>query len=458
MALRRAPVMCRRRRPAISDPDTKLPDPGLRPWVFKSVTPHGIWAVVAGIAIVALGFAVAFLFVEPPPPSRLTIAAGGTSGAYHAFAQRYKAALARSDIELEVLETAGSVENLALLRDGKADVALLQGGVLEAEAEPALSSLGALFYEPLWLFYRDWQTRDRLLDFAGLRVAIGPDGSGGRALLARLFAANGLDAGRVQFSDLGGEAAVEALLADEVDAYGLVAAAEAPSVQRLLRTPGIRLVSFQRAAGYAQRFDFLSAVTLHEGAIDLGAELPRDDVALVASVANLAAGPSLHPALVAQLLHAVQMVHEPGGLFEDAGTFPAPMHLLLPLHEEARRYYDSGMPFLQRYLPFWVASFLDRMVVLLIPLLTLALPLLRVLPPLYTWRMRARVNRWYREVARVELDHAEGREDAQAALRRLDSIEAEVAGQHVGIAYADAVYALRLHIGYIRQRLDQAAT
>ena len=437
----------------ISDPETKPSDPALRPWLFKTVTPTGLWPIAAGLAIVAAGFAIAFLFVEPPPPSRLTIAAGGDSGAYYAYAQRYKAALAKSDIELEILTTAGSVENLQLLREGKADVALLQGGVLGPEAQPDLTSLGAVFYEPVWLFYRGEQARYRLLDFAGQRVAVGPEGSGGRALLSRLFAANGMADGVVLLSDLGGEAAAEALLEDELDAYGLVAAIEAPQVQKLLRTPGMRLLDWHRAAGYAQRYDYLTRIVLHEGAVDLGAELPRDDTTLIAAVANLAAGPSLHPALVAQLMQAAGEVHQAGGLFETAGQFPAPTHLLLPLHEEARRYYDDGMPFLQRYLPFWVASFLDRMVVLLIPLLTLALPLLRILPPLYTWRMRGRVNRWYREVAQVELDHAEGRKDDAAALRRLDGIEAEVAGQHVGIGYADAVYALRMHIGYIRRRL-----
>ncbi|MEQ9640768.1 MAG: TAXI family TRAP transporter solute-binding subunit [Alphaproteobacteria bacterium] len=425
-----------------------------RPWLFKAVTLRGVMTFVGGVLVVALGFGIASGFVEPPPPSHLTIATGAPGGAYHDFAQRYKKILERENVELEVIRTEGSVENVGLLREGGADVALVQGGVLGPEEHPDLASLGALFYEPLWLFYRGEQTQRSLLDLAGKRIAIGPEGSGTRALMLRLLSANGMDGEVVQLSDLSGAAAAEALLADKVDAVAYVASVRAGNVQRLLREQGIRVISMYRAAGYAQRFEYLSAVTLHEGAIDLGRELPREDVHLVAPVASLIAGPSLHPALVSLLLQAADEVHQPGGLFEAAGEFPAPTHLEPALHDDARRYYERGVPILQRYMPFWVASFLDRMVILLIPLLTLAIPLMRILPPIYQWRMRGQINRWYREIARVELDRAEDRLGNGAALAALNRIEAEVAGQHVGIAYADAVYALRLHINYIRQRLS----
>ncbi len=417
------------------------------------MTPQGLLPALFGLVIVGLGFGIAFGFVDPPPPSSLKIATGGPGGAYYDFALRYKQILARENVELEVIQSAGSVENVGLLRDGEVDVALVQGGVLGPEEQPDLTSLGALFYEPLWLFYRGEQVRYEMLDLAGLTVAIGPEGSGTRALMTRLLTANGMNDGVVRLSDLSGAAAAEALLDDEVDVVAYVASVRAANVQRLLREPGIGLISMHRAPGYAQQFTYLSAVTLHEGAIDLGRELPRDDVRLVAPVASFIAGPTLHPSLVSLLLQAADEVHQPGGLFEAAGQFPAPTHLEPALHDDARRYYANGVPFLQRFLPFWVASFLDRMVILLIPLLTLAIPLMRILPPLFQWRMRSRVNRWYREVARVELDRAEGNLDDATTSRELNRIEAEVAGQHVGIAYADTVYALRLHIDYIRQRL-----
>jgi TRAP transporter TAXI family solute receptor len=395
---------------------------------------------------------VAYQFIKPAPPDRVVMATGSPDGAYHAFAQRYAAHLAREGIELELRNTAGSLENLRLLNAGEVSLALVQGGV-RADAEGVgLRSLGSVYYEPLWVFHRRELPLGRLGDLAGQRIAVGPEGSGTRALATLLLRQTGIEPS-ARWSPLGGQAAVEALRRGEVDALFMVISAQSGLVGRLLRDPEIDLFDFARAEAYTRRHRFLNALDLPMGVMDLGANLPGREVRLLAPTANLVSHPDLHPAVIDLLLQAANEVHRDGGWFEEPDEFPMPGLLAFPLSKEAERYYQHGPPLLQRFLPFWAASLVDRLKVMLLPLLVLLFPLLKVMPPIYTWRMRARVYRWYEELEETEQLLGAGARDLEWATSELDRIESEVQRVKVPLSFTDQLYHLRQHIELVRRQM-----
>ena len=401
--------------------------------------------------LVVAAFVLAFQFIKPAPPDHVVIASGGVDGAYYAFAKRYAEYLAREGITLEVRATNGSVENLALLGSGEVSLALVQGGVDSGVSAPALTSLGSVYYEPLWLFHRRDLEMKRLSDLAGARLAVGPQGSGTRALASRLLADNGI-VEQAAWADLGGEGAVEALLAGDVDAAFFVISANSGAVRRLLTDPRITLADFTRSEAYGRRYRFLRHLELPEGVVDLAANIPDRTVHLLATSANLVSHPDLHPAVVDLMLLAATEVHKEGGLFEAQGEFPMPGLLAFPLNKEAERFYENGPPFLQRFLPFWAASLVDRLKVMLLPLLVLMFPLIKVMPPIYTWRMRARVYRWYDELEIAEQRLGGGEIDDQAYFQELDRIEAEVRLVKVPLSFTDQLFNLRQHIELLRRQ------
>ncbi len=419
------------------------------------------WRIFGPAIVLTLaGFVVAYQFVEPAPPSRIAIATGGEEGAYYSFAERYAELLARDGIALEVRGTSGSIENLGLLAESESgiDVAFVQGGTGAEVAAPRLRSLGSLYFEPLWIFTRAEPPPRRLAELAGGRIATGGEGSGTRAVALRLLADNGLTGAPTTLLPAGGNEAAEALLLGGLDAAFVVASPEAPVVARLLAAEGIAPMSLARAEAYARRYRFLSALTLPEGVIDFERNIPGRDVALLAPTANLVARDDLHPALAVLLLQAAKQVHGGGGLFERPGEFPAPRHLDFPLSEAARQYFEFGPPLLQRYLPFWAANLIDRLKVMLLPLVTLLFPLFKIVPPTYRWRVRSRIYRWYRELQTVDdrIRAAGPAYNLERLAGELTRIENEVRQVSVPLAYADALYDLRLHIAFVRETLHEA--
>ncbi len=413
---------------------------------LKIYTPAAILTVI--------GFVIAYQFVEPAPPRHVVMATGGTGGAYFAFANRYREQLAAEGITLEVRPSNGSVENIDLLTSGEADIAFVQGGIGDPAKHTALVSLGSLYYEPLWIFYRSDELITRLTGLASMRVALGRPGSGTRSLAKQLFTDNEMAEGDVAFGPLGGEEAAESLLAGETDAVFMVTSPRSETVRRLVAAPGIKLMNLERGDAYIRRHRHLALVDLPRGVMNLAKDIPQEDTRLLAATANLVAAKHLHPALIDLFLQAADREHGNGGLFEGPDAFPSPKHLDFPLSEEARRFHKSGPPFLLRYLPFWAATLVDRLKVLLLPLLTLLIPLVKILPPFYRWRVRSRIYRWYRLLQEVELDLARGDGDRNRNLyERLDAIDHEVENVHVPLSYADQLYALRLHIRYVRDRI-----
>jgi TRAP-type uncharacterized transport system substrate-binding protein len=405
--------------------------------------------------LVLVGFVVAYQFVDPAPPRILTLSAGPADGAYVRFARRYAELLAHQGIVLHVQLSAGSVQNLRRLATNAVDVAFVQGGTEHTVVGGHMYSLGSLYYEPVWIFYRGERRLERLTELPNLRIAVGPVGSGSRAMAETLMADNALPPDSVRLSDLGGQQAAAALLNGEVDAVLVVAGPDAAVVQRLIHAPGVRLMSFRRAGAYSRRHPYLSEVVLPEGILDLANNVPAEEIHLVAATANLVVHGGVHPALIDQLLQALRRTHEEGGWLESSGEFPAPRQLVFPLSPEAERFFQHGPPLLQRYLPFWGATLLDRLKVMLVPLVVMLLPLMKIMPHIYTWRMRAKIYRWYRELEAVETTIQAHLDPTirQACLKDLDRIEEEVAKVHVPLSFAAQAYDLRLHVGLVRESL-----
>jgi hypothetical protein len=317
-----------------------------------------------------------------------------------------------------------------------------------------------MFYEPVWLFYRaDSATRllrskqlDSLAQLAGWRVNIGAPGSGVPNLARRLLDANRIDAATITLVQQPLTPAVADLLEGRLDAIVLASAPESLMVQMLLQTPGVQLFDFAQADAYTRRFGFLTAVTLPRGVVDLARDLPAADVRMVAPTATLVARDNLHPALAQLFVQAAQQVHGEPGWFQRKGDFPNARDGERELHAEAQRFYRSGVPWLQRYLPFWLANLIDRMWLALLSIVAVLIPLTRVVPPLVELRIRSRVFRWYGQLREVEA--ATGVRPEAALLATLDEIESKVNTVQLPLSYADELYALKSHIQFVRRRLQ----
>jgi TRAP-type uncharacterized transport system substrate-binding protein len=414
-----------------------------------------------GSALLAIaGIVVALQFVQPAPPSTIHMAAGSSDGAYFRYAQQYRAILARSDIDLVVLETAGSVDNLNRLLDADdpVELALVQGGIANAEQKEQLSGLGSLFYEPLWLLAPAGTPPRPLNTLAGARIGIGAEDSGTRFLAQRILDANGIDDTNATLISDDLETAASAITDDRLDLMFAVGSADSPLLRRLAGQDAIVLQDLPRAAAYARRDRSLTVLDLPEGTLDLVRNLPDADLRLVAATANLVAHPNLHPALVDLLIEAAAEVHGAGSLFAEPGRFPTPQHGDFPLSADAERHYEHGPPFLQRYLPFWAATWIDRTKVMLVPLLALLLPLVKTLPPVYRWRIRRRILRWYVQLRRIDLAIETGdRDPARLAelKEELQDIESDAARVDVPLSYSNELYNLRLHIQLLDQKLER---
>jgi len=344
--------------------------------------------VVVSIAVVAALLWTAFQLLQPAPPRRIVLASGNESGIYHQFALRYIANLKREGVQVDERMTAGAAENMNLLLDpaSHVDVAFLQGGVVNPSAAKDVVMLASLYYEPLWIFYRDPATLSQINQLEGKRIAAGPPGSGTRALIDKVFLANGLVAangiarGNTEIVGIGGADALRGLKAGEVDAVLFVGGAQTPTIQQALRDPAIKLMSLSRADAYPRRFPWMSKLTLPAGTIDLAINLPDRDVQMLGTKAMLGARAGLHPALINLLIDAAREIHGDQGYFEAAGEFPGTAPVDIPVSPYADQHRRFGPSFLYNYLPFWVATVVERLIILLLPLAVILVPLFNYLP------------------------------------------------------------------------------
>ncbi|MDB5947018.1 MAG: putative periplasmic component [Ramlibacter sp.] len=422
-------------------------------------------ALSAGpFALLAIGLLLlAYLWLDPTPPKHVTLATGPAQSAYDEFGKRYQQALAANGISVTLLPSEGSSANLQLLRNGKADLGFVQGGSNERGAgeEAALESLGSLFVEPVWLFYREEAakkvdpsgTLTALTQLSGLRLNVGTAGSGVPALMDKLFEANKIDRQALQLSRLEQTPATVAFLGGEIDAIVFASAPESLMVQMLLQTPGVKLMDFGQSEAYSRRFPFLTPVVLPRGVVDLANDLPRQNVRLVATTTALLARQGTHPALLQLFVQAARDFHGPAGWFNRAGAFPTTEHSEYPISREAERTINSGAPFLQRYLPFWLANLVERMWLVLGIIVAILLPLSRIVPPLYAFRIRSRVFRWYGQLREIENRIQDRSQDSAQIAHELDQLEQRVGTVNVPLSYADELYALRNNIALVRGRV-----
>lgn len=418
-----------------------------------------VWSPM--VLVVVLGFIAALLNLEPAADRHLSIAAGMPGGAYSAIAEHYRELLARQGFDLEVVATAGSMENLELLRRGRVTLGLIQGGTPSADDRRQLRSLASVFFEPVWVFFRRPLSIAELSDLAGRRIAIGSDGSGTQQLARELLADNGIDESHAQLLALSPAETVAAMAAGELDAALLVAAVDATYVHQLAELDGVELLSFRRHRAYHYRHPFLDRVVLGEGVLDLARNRPPEDTSLLAAAASLAARPDLHPDLIPLLLDTLKQVHGGDSLFAAAGTFPSPQLVELPLNDRARRYLVNGPAFLHRFLPYRLASEIDRLKILLLPFLTLLIPLFKIGPPLYRWRIRSRIYRWYEHLRLADDVLLEPSPDAAtlaSQIAELRMLEREVTEEvSVPLSYMDEFYRLREHIRMTLQQVEKRA-
>jgi NMT1-like family len=413
------------------------------------------------LAVVLL--TLAYWWLDPNPPKRVTLATGPAQSAYAEFGTRYAKALATNGIQVVLLPSEGSSANLQLIREGKADLGFVQGGsgARDVSGDNAPVSLGSLFVEPVWLFYRTESASKvtptgilgSLTQLKGLRVNVGTAGDGVPNLMNALFDVNRIESSGMTLSQLDQTSATVAFLNGELDALVFASAPESLMVQMLLQTPGIKLMDFAQNEAYSRRLPFLAAVSLPRGVVDLASDLPATDVRLVAPTTTLLAGPKVHPAILQLFSQASLSFHGGAGWFSRAHEFPNAANTEFPLAKEAERTIQNGVPLLQRYLPFSLANLMERMWLALGIIIAVLLPLSRIIPPLYEFRIRSRVFRWYGQLREIEgrLDSEPG--SGTALVAELDQMDERVGKITVPLSYTDELYALRNHIQLVRRKM-----
>ena len=431
-------------------PESMPPQPPELPFKERSE----FWAFFGpGLLITLLGFILAYSFVGPPPPKTLRFASGSSWGAYNKFARQYQEVLAKQGLKIEVLESKGSSENLELLSQGKADIAFVQGGLLPRDASVQLECLGSVYYEPLWVFVRSKTIPRELSELRGKRMAIGPVGSGTRAIALEILRDAELQQ-EISTVDVGGEQAEKLFNSGEVDALFLVGTPSIPVISRMLTAPGVQLMQFARAHALERRHQFLSVVQLYAGVVDLKRNIPPNDVELLAPAATLVVRKDFHRALPGVILAAARDIHGSGSILTQHNEFPSPQYCSFPIAQEGRHFYQYGTSFLYRHLSFRWASALDRMAILILPFVGLLVPIIRLLPPVYNWTMKRKIFRRYRALQRLEarIGHAPV-EQLVGELDIMDEGARSLASMPA--SYSADIYALRTNLDRVRGRLKR---
>jgi TRAP-type uncharacterized transport system substrate-binding protein len=426
------------------------------------------------LGLVLLGLA--YWWLNPNPPKTVTLATGPAQSAYDELGKKYVAYLKANRINVKVVQTEGSSANLKLLRDGLVDIGFVQGGTNELTEtdQESLSTLGSLFMEPVWLFYREESalkllppdagkakksssvttpTLSSITQLPGWRLNVGTEGSGVPKLMTRLLESNRIELKDLKLSTLDQTPAAMALLGGEVDALVFASAPESLMVQMLLQTPGIKLMDLQQSEAYSRRFNFLSPAILPRGVVDLALDNPAKDIQLVGPTASLITRNTTHPALLQLFTGAAHQIHGSAGWFAKTKQFPNAQRDELPMAQEAERYLKNGPPLLQRYLPFWFANLVERMWVALSVIIVVLLPLSRILPPLYTFRVRSRIFKWYAQLRDIENRDSPDPQVRTVLIDELNALDGMVEKIKVPLSHADELYALRSNIHLVRKKL-----
>ena len=415
---------------------------------FKASLPY----VVALLLIAMAGY----WLIDPAPPKQIVVSISKQDGNYQAYASLYGVLLQEHGITLEIKESEGPIQSLKALRseDADVDMAFMPGGVANLEPTVGVVSLGSLYYEPLWIFHRVKSKVENLSDLKGKRIAIGRPGSGSHILSRMILSAVGVSAENSSILEVGDEEAADALQRGTVDVIFLAGVDTTPLIQKVATIPGIEVADLSEAEAISRQFNFLHHLVLPKGALSLEKNIPPHEVNMLAPTVTLIASESMHQALVYLVLKVISRVHGGAGMLQQAGEFPSDKDTDFEISSQAKQYFESGPPFLDNYLPFWAATFVNRVLIILLPLVALAIPLSRIAPAIYTWLIKSRIYKRYGELRFLEIQLRNARPDDLPRIRmELDAIENKVNNMRLPVAFSSHLYDLRSHIGLVRAKL-----
>jgi TRAP-type uncharacterized transport system substrate-binding protein len=418
-------------------------------------------ALLTGFFVALILFFGVLWILIPPPPKVIEMATGFPTGLYYQFGERLKSELAHDGVTLQLKTTGGTVDNLALLTDPSSGVnfGMVQGGVADVAKYPNLVSLAGMFYEPVWVWYREGAFKNEggqlrvLGQLKGKRVSIGNDGSGTLALSTALLKISEITEADIDARKYKPDEAIAKFKNGELDAVFIVAAAEAPILKKFYEIPGIRLMNFEQADAYTRNLPYLSKVTVPRGLLSIAHDLPRQDIQVIAPTATLVAKDDISPALVSLLLGASYDILKSYSRLQKVGEFPSQAGLDFPLHVDAEIYLKDGPSFLHRHLPFWTAVWVGRFVKIVIPLLVILIPLFTYVPSAKNFLLRLKLSQVYAELKIIE-KNASNPEMKEANFRELESIERRVDNMKVSMLDAKELYDLKGHVGGVRARLN----
>lgn len=405
-----------------------------------------------------------WLSFMPMPPRHLTLSAGLPDGVYYAYAQRYAEAFARQGVHLEVLASEGAEMNLQRLRgtaSPAADLAFVQGGMgnvgVDRTGVARLETIARVDNETVWIFART-PGIDSVEQLQGQRVSIGPRGSGSRRLALALFEQVRMGAKDIVDTEIFGKAAAAAMGRGALDAAIMVSAPQSSVVQAFLATPGVYIVQLKRSAALTERLPYLQLRLLPQGALDAAGKQPSPprDTAVLVTMSSLVTRADLHPALQRLALDVAREVHAGPGPFHRAGDFPTLRRIEFPASAQARQTLVHGRPWIEEALPFFWAQLLLRLLVIVLPVLLLALWLVRVIPAYLRWLVDSSLARWYGELKFIEYDLARASMsglDRVKYLQRLEAIERNMQNFATPGYLMPRWYTLRQHIDFVRARL-----
>src|SRR5215475_13182082 len=423
------------------------------------------WQLFKGLVLAAgiMGVvSLALAYFIPAPPSTVVMATAFKGSSFEYYGRRYREIFARSNIELELRETAGAVENVKLLQDPKSGVqiGLVLGNVSDGKHAPELLSLGTVYNNPFWLFYSSNDPFDRLSQFKGKRIAAGPVGSGTRSSAEQILGKAGVNSENTAFLPFGGSAAVDALRDGKVDAVWILGAPDAVAVHSLLEDPSVRLMSFPMAEAFTIIFPELVRLVLPRGVIDIDRNIPPTDVPLIGSTAKVLVRSDLHPEIVQLLLKTMAEAHAARAIFQRSGEFPNSTDTEYPVAPAAIDFYKNGPSFMQRHLPLWLSVHAQRAIAVLVTAIALGLPMFRLTPVIYQWFMRRRLIYWYGKLTELEFSFdgdPSGKHLPQGQIEQLERIEDAVSHISLPLNFADQLYNLRSHIDIVRRKITSRA-
>ncbi|MFM0034574.1 TAXI family TRAP transporter solute-binding subunit [Paraburkholderia strydomiana] len=417
-----------------------------------------IWAIVL---VAVLGWALVTA-LRPALQRTIVITTGADNGIYRGFAERYAPILKRAGIKLDIRRSSGSVQNYQRLTnpDSEYEVGFIQSGTISPKETDNLQTIAAVSYEPIWVFYRGDTVINRLAPLRGKKIGIGVPGSGLFNVSLVLLGYSGVTRDNSTLLELDAPNAYQRLESGELDAAFFIGRPDA-AIQKKLLNSDLKLMSFAQAEALVQKFPSLSKIIYPRASTSIVNDLPRTDVTLLAATALLVSRDTLHPALVYLLLDAAKTVHGGEDYFTPLGTFPNLRTEEFPISDESARYFKSGRPFLQRYLPFWLASLIERRFLILLPFMALLIGLLQALPRMVEARIKKRLVVWYREIKSLEDETWKNTQPTRAQIAtwrdEIENIDAHASQIRIPHRYFQDVYALKQAIGVVRDRIAQVA-